>query len=137
MKMPEIIVTSLDVQRLAQLLETHWANRDREAIDRLDAELSRAHVVLPFQVPNTVVTMNTRFRFIDRKTGESQSATLVYPDKADSRNGRLSVLAPVGCALLGLAVGQSIDWPMPQGRVRTLGVAEIIYQPEAAGDFEL
>jgi len=137
MKMPEIVVTSLDVQRLARLLETHWANRDREALDRLDAELSRARVVPPGQVPRDVVTMHTRFRYLDRQTGESQTATLVYPDKADSRNGRLSVLAPVGCALLGLAVGQTIEWPMPQARRRMLGVAEILYQPEAAGDYEL
>ncbi|MGC4119817.1 MAG: nucleoside diphosphate kinase regulator [Myxococcales bacterium] len=137
MKTPEIILTSLDLQRLQRLLETHAAGRDHEAIEYLDAELARAHVVLPCQVPSTVVTMNTRFRFIDRHSGESHTATLVYPPKADSRHGRLSVLAPVGCALLGLGVGQTIDWPMPQGRVRTLGVAEILYQPEAAGQFEL
>lgn len=135
MKAPEIIVTRLDLERLHHLLESHATDRDQQAVAFLDAELARARIVDPSEVPANVVTMNSRFRYIDRSTGESRMVTLVYPTNADPRAGRLSVLAPVGCALLGLSVGQSIEWPLPHGQVRSFGIAEILYQPEAVGEF--
>lgn len=137
MEAPEIIVTRLDLERLHHLLESHATDRDHQAVEFLDAELARARVVEPSEVPANVVTMNSRFRYIDSATGEARTVTLVYPTNADPRAGRLSVLAPVGCALLGLSVGQSIEWPLPHGHVRSFGIAEILYQPEAAGDLHL
>jgi regulator of nucleoside diphosphate kinase len=77
--------------------------------------------------------MNSRVRFRDEDTGEEDAVTVVYPSAADSSLGRVSVLAPVGSALLGLTVGDLVEWPVPRGRSRKLRVTSIVYQPEAAG----
>ena len=89
-----------------------------------------AVVVEPTKIPPDVVTMNSRVRFEDLDTG-------VYPKDADVNEGRVSVLAPVGSALLGLSVGQSIQWPLPGEKNRHLRVVSVTYQPEAAGDLDL
>ena len=137
MEAPDIIVTSSDIKLLGRLLETHTDHRDREAVEILDAELSRARVVEPSDVPADVVTMNSRLRYVNRATGSSRTVTLVFPAEADFEAGRLSILTPVGCALLGLAVGQSIDWSLPNKRIRKFVVEELLYQPEAAGNSHL
>jgi regulator of nucleoside diphosphate kinase len=77
--------------------------------------------------------MNSRVQFEDLDTGERLEMTVVYPGSADVERGRISVLAPVGSALLGLAVGESIRWPLPGGKSRHLRVVGVTYQPEAAG----
>jgi regulator of nucleoside diphosphate kinase len=78
--------------------------------------------------------MNSRVLFEDVESGEELEVTLVYPRNADFDQRRISVLAPVGTALLGLAVGESIVWPTPGGTDRRLRVTRLSYQPEAAGD---
>ena len=116
-----ITITDLDLARLGHL-------RDAPA---LAPELDRADIV-PFRtVPPNVVTMNSRVVFKDETTGEFRTVTIVYPQDADPSDGRISVMAPVGSALLGLSVGQSIEWCFPDGRPRTLRVVELLYQPEA------
>jgi regulator of nucleoside diphosphate kinase len=97
----------------------------------LAAELSRAAVVDSCRVPPDVVTMNSRVLFEDQSTGGRRDVTIVFPQQADASINRISVLAPVGTALLGLAAGQSIVWPFPDGRSRSLRVVKVIYQPEA------
>jgi regulator of nucleoside diphosphate kinase len=97
----------------------------------LAAELSKAAVVDSRRVPPDVVTMNSRVLFEDASTGERRMVTIVFPQQADPSKGFISVLAPVGTALLGLASGQSIVWPFPDGATRSLRVLQIIYQPEA------
>ena len=79
--------------------------------------------------------MNSRVRFGDADTGEEFEASLVYPADANVDQWRISVLAPIGAALLGLSIGQFIDWPMPGGAVKRLRVISVLYQPEAAGEF--
>jgi regulator of nucleoside diphosphate kinase len=135
MERPEIVITSVDFERLQNVLDAHPFERDQRAIDYLDAELSRARVVPPWEIAANVVTMNSRFRYAEQATGESRTVTLVYPSKADMGRGWLSVLAPVGCALLGLTVGQRIEWPLPNGTLRSFGISEILFQPEAAGEY--
>ena len=137
MQRPDIVITRTDFERLLKVLEEHEADENQCAVELLDKELARATVVPPSEMPPNVVTMNSRVRYIDRDMGESRTVTLVYPADADSEAGRLSVLAPVGCALLGLTVGQMIKWPLPDGRVRSFELSEILYQPEAAGDARL
>ncbi len=137
MQRPDIVVTRADFERLLRVLEEHATHGDQRAVETLDKELARAMVVPPSEMPPNVVTMNSRVRYIDRDMGESRTVTLVYPADADTEGGRLSVLAPVGCALLGLTVGQTIKWPLPDGRVRSFDLSEILYQPEAAGDAQL
>lgn len=97
------------------------------------AELDRAEVREPTEIPPDVVTMNSQVTVGDETTGERLAPTLVYPDGAGEA-GRVSILVPVGSALLGLAKEQHLGWPMPDGRERLLR-GDIGYQPEAAGDF--
>ena len=119
-----ITITDLDLARLGHLKDTA----------ELAPELDRADIVPFHAVPPNVVTMNSRVAFEDETTGESRIVTIVYPHEADTSEGNISVLAPVGSALLGLSVGQSIEWCFPDGRPRTLRVVELLYQPEAASN---
>jgi regulator of nucleoside diphosphate kinase len=97
----------------------------------LAAELGKACVVDPREIPADVVTMNSRVLYEDASTGECREITIVYPQEANAARNFVSVLAPVGMALLGLAQGQSITWPLPGGTTRSLRVLKIVYQPEA------
>jgi regulator of nucleoside diphosphate kinase len=100
----------------------------------LREEIERAEIVEPEDVPRDVVTMNSVVRFVDEESNRESEVTLVFPGQADVESDRISVLAPVGSALLGLAVGDSIHWPLPNARTRRLRVVAVTYQPEAAGD---
>jgi regulator of nucleoside diphosphate kinase len=131
-----ILVTETDLERLERLIALQ-RRRESSACDALDEELARAEVVPSREIPPEVVTMNSRARFVDEDRGEEMEVTLVYPPDADATQGRVSVLAPVGAALLGLTVGQSIEWPLPHGGTRRMRVSAVVYQPEAAGDLHL
>lgn len=132
-----IYVTRQDKARLEALLGGHIPLRNQEAAEALESELVDAKIVAPEEVPADVVTMNSKVRFVDEDAGGERIVTLVYPKDAAADEGKISVLAPVGAALLGLSVGQRIEWPVPGGRVKRLRIAEVLYQPEAAGDTEL
>jgi len=127
---PDIVVTSRDLQRLQALIRGSASG----VVDQLDEELERAEVVAPGEVPRDVVTMNSEVTFEDTGSGVQRSVRVVYPEAADAARGLISILSPLGAALLGLRVGQEFDWIMSQGnrRVRVIGVP---YQPEANGDF--
>ncbi|KAF1707262.1 nucleoside diphosphate kinase regulator [Pseudoxanthomonas sangjuensis] len=131
---PSLIVPSIDFNRLETLLDSP-ALRRLPAAAALMEELNRAEVLPPEQVPGDVVTMNSTVDCIDESSGERHRLTLVYPNDANVEKQRVSVLAPVGSALLGLSVGQCIDWQAPGGRHLRLRVTGIEYQPEASGDF--
>lgn len=130
--LPPITITSRDLGRLEQLLDSP-ALRQLPAAIALNQELGRAVVVEPHQVPDGVVTMNSMLTCVDELTSEQHRLTLVYPQDADLAAGKVSVLAPVGSALLGLSVGDSIDWLAAGDRKLRLRVQAIHYQPEAAG----
>ncbi|MFD0725157.1 nucleoside diphosphate kinase regulator [Lysobacter brunescens] len=130
--LPPITVSSLDIARLEAMLESP-ALRQLPAAHALGEELARANVVAPADMPADVVSMDSVVACLDENSGESRLLTLVYPQDADADQGKISVLAPVGSALLGLSVGQHIDWPAPGGRTLRLTVTGIQYQPEAAG----
>lgn len=132
---PPLVVSRLDLERIESLLE----QPQHEALDTraLQDELVRAAVVEPCQVPADVITMNSvaQVRVVDAAGCEhAHELTLVYPRDADAEAHKVSILAPVGSALLGLRVGHAIDWPMPGGHTARLHVLSIRYQPEAAGD---
>jgi regulator of nucleoside diphosphate kinase len=130
---PPITVSTRDLERLEHLLDS--LPRDAQTGHRaLRDELNRANVVEPDQVPPTVVTMNSTVRFRVEPEGSEFQRTLVYPSGMDGSPERVSVLAPIGSALLGLSVGDSIAWPSPRGGDMTVRIMEIIYQPEAAGE---
>lgn len=128
----QIIITEADRERLSPVLDQHGG----AASESLDGELHRAIIVAPAEVPPDVVTMNSDVVYEDAATGVRRTIRLVYPRDADAVAGRVSVLAPVGAALLGLRVGQEISWRVPNG-VKRLRVVEIVYQPESAGHFDL
>jgi regulator of nucleoside diphosphate kinase len=128
---PRIVLSRFDRERLERLLEKLGR---RPELDGLREEIERAEVVEPDAVPNDLVTMNSVVRFVDEESGRESEVALVFPGNAAVENHRISVLAPVGSALLGLSVGDSIDWPLPNDRSRRLRVLAVTYQPEAAGD---
>jgi regulator of nucleoside diphosphate kinase len=136
MKEREIYVTALDVERLRKLLDgvRLWSSRDREHLQELEAELDRARVVASQDVPGDVVTMNSEVLVKDLDSKKEMTLTLVFPSEADLEQGKISILAPIGTALLGYRVGDTIEWKVP-GRVRRLRVEKVLYQPEAAGDY--
>lgn len=132
-KKTAITLSRLDVERIENLLEAP-ALHDSPVAKRLHAEIDRASIVEPRDMPGDVVSMNSSADCVDESSDKHYTLTLVYPKEADADAGRISVLAPVGSALLGLRVGQSIDWPGQGGRTLKLKVIAIHYQPEAAGD---
>ena len=129
----QIVLSRLDVERIEALLEA-TALRESPTAARLRAEFDRAEIVEPAAMPPDVVSMNSSADCVDETSGKHYSLTLVYPKDADADAGRISVLAPIGSALLGLRVGKSIDWPGQGGRTIKLKVTAIHYQPEAAGE---
>jgi regulator of nucleoside diphosphate kinase len=133
---PPIVITEADLARLMRVIESA-SERDAAAAEALEGELDRAQVVPSEYVPGEAVTMNSRITFQDEESGKRRSITVVYPHDADPRRGRISVLAPIGSALLGLSIGQRIEWPLPNGNKRVLRVVGIDYQPEAARDLHL
>lgn len=130
---PPIVVSRIDMERIEALLE-RLPPAEAANCAALTAELDRADVVEPAAMPDDIVTMNSTVVFEDESNGEKLTLTLVYPAGAGAP-GTVSILAPVGSALLGLSRDQQIDWPTPDGRERRLRVLEISYQPEAAGHF--
>ena len=133
---PNITVTSKDAARLETLLETLPADGFPGRKD-LEEELYRANVVAPEEVPPSVVTMNSTVRFAMLPSGTERRLKLVYPGKSDASEDSISILAPVGSALLGLAEGDDIHWPNPNGGTLHLVVQEVEDQPERAGHYDL
>ena len=136
MSRPAIILNELDAARLDTLLEQP-AFASLPVAEALNNELDRAEMLSPANMPADVVTMNSRVKFRNLSDGEVRVRTLVYPAKMTDSNTQLSVMAPVGAALLGLRVGDSIHWELPGGVATHLEVLELEYQPEAAGDYLL
>ena len=130
---PPITVSSLDLERIEALLES-GPYRNLPGIEALQTELDRANVVDPEEVPPGLVTMNSTVVFVDEASSARHQLTLVYPGP-DNPPDAVSVLAPVGSALLGLSVGQSISWQVPGGREVRLRVLEVLDQPEASGQY--
>jgi len=134
----EIYITHSDLTRLKELLQVGIisAGRDLESLENLHRELDRAHIVRPTVVPHDVVTMNSRVRLRDLETNVEKTYTLVFPSEANLERRRISVLAPIGTAILGYRVGETVEWRVPRG-MRNLRIEEILYQPEAAGKYTL
>jgi regulator of nucleoside diphosphate kinase len=131
---PAITVSSLDLERLERLLEGLKGDAAQQA-QGLQAELDRAEIVEPTDMPGNVVTMNSRVRFSMEGSSEPLIQTLVYPKDLDGSADKISILAPVGSALLGLSVGDVIDWPRPGGGLNKVRIEEILYQPEQQGEY--
>lgn len=118
--LPPISVTTADFDRLSALART-----PTHAAEFLAREVGRARLIEPEAAGDALVTMNARVRYRDDVTGQERTVTLVYPGEADIEAGRLSVLTPVGAALIGRSAGQSIEWESPSGGVRSLTVTGV------------
>ena len=127
------MVTESDYERLCSLIESsrRLHQRDAERLDELENELNRAAIVKSSDVSSDVVTMNSRVRMKDLNSGRELTYQIVFPKDADISENRISVLAPLGTALLGYRVGATVEWRVPSG-IRRLRILDVEYQPEAA-----
>jgi regulator of nucleoside diphosphate kinase len=132
-----IYITANDMEQLRKLLddekERHgYGNGRGEHLKGLEAELNRSKRVAAHKVPRDVITMHSKAHLLDLESSEELVYTLVFPHEADIRQDKISVLAPIGTAMLGYRVGDVFEWPVPDG-LRRLQVKGLLYQPEAAG----
>ena len=138
MKDRTIYITNFDLERLEDLLAAarEFSYRDRGDLEELEAELQEGTIVDSKNVPQNVVTMNSRVELIDVDENKPMIFTLTFPRDADIEGGKLSVLSPVGTAILGHAEGDIIEWRVPAGH-RRFKIEKVLYQPEAEGDYHL
>jgi regulator of nucleoside diphosphate kinase len=131
-KLP-IIMSAADHEELSCALAavSRLNERARAEMSALRRELDRAAIVAPNEVPSDVITMNSRAELVDLDTNERMEFTLVFPAEANVEEGKISVLAPLGAAMLGYRVGNEFEWVVPSGR-RRLKVEAVRFQPEAA-----
>ena len=133
---PKITVSSLDLARLEKMIGNRQYNPP-PSLDDLVNELARADILAPKDIPSNVVTMNSTVKFKVTSSNKEFSLTLVYPQDSDGSPDKISILAPVGSALLGLSEGEQIEWPKPGGGQLQVEIIEVIYQPERAGEMHL
>jgi regulator of nucleoside diphosphate kinase len=128
-----IFITETDYDKLCRLVAGRRGSRaDADHLNELEGELERAEILADKRtVPPDVITMGSEVRLMDVDTGEIKVYRLVFPSEARTENS-LSVLAPIGTAILGYRVGDVIEWRVPKG-VRRLKVLDVLFQPEAAG----
>jgi regulator of nucleoside diphosphate kinase len=124
-------LTELDHARLSRLLGRSADARHAALADALE----QSHLVPTVEVAQDVVTMYTRVRVDDLARGSSHVYTLCYPSDAEPAEGFVSVLSPVGSALLGAHVGERVQVTRPDGSRTELALREILFQPEATGDY--
>ncbi|HNR14783.1 MAG TPA: nucleoside diphosphate kinase regulator [Thermodesulfobacteriota bacterium] len=141
MKQREIYITQFDKERLEELIEVAetfgaHTSHDLQNLENLREELEQAIIVSSKKVPPKVVTLNSKVLLRDVDTNEEMNFTLVFPKDANIESGAISVLAPIGTAILGYREGHVVEWQVPSG-TRRISIEKILYQPEAAGDFHL
>lgn len=135
----KISITAADQERLLKLINKErefGSAKNKDYLKDLERELTGADVVTSEKIPSNAITMNSKVMLKDLETAEETIYTLVYPEDADLLEDKISILAPVGTAILGYLEGDIIDWKVPGGIVR-LRVEKLLYQPEAAGDYHL
>lgn len=137
MKKRDIFITQFDLDRLKNLIvEKKVTGGESVYLNDLGHELDRARIVESKDIPGDVITMNSKVRLKDLDAGEESVLFLVFPADANIEEGKISILAPVGTGMIGYRVGDVLEWKVPVG-MRKLEILEILYQPEAAGDFHL
>lgn len=136
--MKSITISTLDYERINKIISKGKSLKtvSEKETSALSAELEKANVVEPHEIPENVVTMNTKVKITFLKTGKQVELKLVYPNKADSNNNLISIFSPIAAGLIGYKEGDTIEWMVPSGPT-SIRIDKIIYQPEAAGDFEL
>jgi regulator of nucleoside diphosphate kinase len=137
MRKRTIYITAQDMEQLRKLLDDErdrhgYGNGRGEHLKGLETEMKRSKCITDHNVPRDVVTMHSTARLVDLDTGEEFIYTLVFPHEADIEQGKISVLAPIGTAMLGYREGAVFEWPVPDG-IRRMEIKDVLYQPEAAG----
>lgn len=134
----KIMITSNDRRRLENLFTSDLAEAigSKPYLANLQSEVERSVVVESDKVPDNVITMNSTVRFRDVDTGEVETYTLVFPNQANIAAKKLSILAPIGTAILGYRIGDIVQWQVPNGK-RRLKIEAILYQPEKEGELHL
>lgn len=136
MKSTQLVITERDFGRLNELIHlAHVGDLERTYVQALGQELDRCRIVASERVPKSVVTMGSRVQVRELRSKESEVYTLVYPGEANFEEGKLSVVAPLGSAILGARVGSVVNVRAPGG-VRRVKIEKILYQPEAAGEVQ-
>ena len=138
-KQATIYITKTDIERLGALVERVRDRNEREQfpyVTRLEEELEFAEVVPPKEIRPDVITMRSKVRLKDLDTGDKVEYSLVFPTEADSSEGKISILAPLGTAILGYKRGDTVEFQAP-ARLRRLKVLDVLYQPESNGDYNL
>lgn len=133
MSKPNIILSEQDLHRLETMLEHQTALTP--TMRHLEDELARAEVVAPKDVPTNIVSMNAKVLITLAPSTEATEVTLVYPHEFKGEKGQVNVIAPIGAAILGLAEGQVIEWPQPDGQPMKVKIEKVLYQPEREGDY--
>jgi regulator of nucleoside diphosphate kinase len=133
-----IFITRTDQERLEKLIQTEeeFAPGSKTHLEELKSELKRAVIIEPQDIPSDVITMRSQVLLKDLSSGEEMICTLVYPDEADMLERKISVLAPIGMAILGYRESDKVEWEIPGG-IALLTVEKILFQPEASGNFDL
>lgn len=133
-----IFITRTDQERLEKLIqrEEEFAPGSKTHLEELKSELQQAVIIEPQHIPADVITMRSQVLLKDLSNGEEMICTLAYPDEADILEGKISVLAPIGMAILGYRENDRVEWAIPGG-IALLKVEKILFQPEASGNFEL
>lgn len=134
-----IYITEVDLARLRKLIEAardSGVDSNTPYMNKLEDELDRANIVDPKEIAMDAITMRSKVRLKDLESSKEMIYSLVFPNEADVDEGRISVLAPIGTAMIGYRVGDIIEWEVPSG-LRRLKVEGVLYQPEASGDYQL
>lgn len=122
----KLIMTQADFEMLSEIVNS--TRSERTVL--LEEELGRASIVSAHELPSDVVSMNSTLSFLDLDSGKESVMTLVYPNEANIEENKISILAPIGSALIGLRVGQIINWPVPSGKEKRIKVLSVLSQPE-------
>ena len=128
---PARVLTELDHVRISKLLK----HPGMAFAADLESVLDNAELVSSYDVQASLVTMNSRVLIADDFLGEERTLTLCYPPDADPKTGFVSILSPVGTALLGLAEGQMAHWSAPNGEQASARILKVVFQPEESGDY--
>ena len=133
-----IYITKSDLRRLQEVVQIakKFKYLDHNNLKKLEQELARAMIVDSTDVPPDVVTMNSKVELLDLDRNERMIFTLVFPNDADIDQGKISILAPIGAAIIGYRVGDTVIWQVPAGQ-RRIKIQKIFYQPEASGNYHL
>ena len=132
-----LLITELDAARIRELAARSAASRDGldPLLDLMEMMNEQAHIVPGERIPPDVVTVNSTVSYRDEPSGDVRRVTLVYPRETSTAEGQISILSPVGRALLGLPVGRTAPVELPDGSTKEIRILELHYQPEAAGEF--